>query len=70
MLHAQIPETSTVSVNFYVMEPSGTRVPEDVKEWVLDPGTEYRFELDPDTSLAIKVGGNPWSTSPTIKVYN
>ena len=27
----------------------------DPKEWVLDPETEYRFELDPGTSLAIKV---------------
>lgn len=27
----------------------------DSKEWVLDPETEYRFELDPDTTLAIKV---------------
>ncbi|KAG6331260.1 hypothetical protein ID866_7830 [Astraeus odoratus] len=25
------------------------------KEWVLEPETEYRFELDPGTSLAIKV---------------
>jgi polyribonucleotide 5'-hydroxyl-kinase len=25
------------------------------KEWKLDPETEYRFELDPGTSLAIKV---------------
>jgi polyribonucleotide 5'-hydroxyl-kinase len=27
----------------------------DIKEWVLEPETEYRFELDPGTSLAIKV---------------
>lgn len=27
----------------------------DTKEWVLDPETEYRFELDPGTTLAIKV---------------
>jgi polyribonucleotide 5'-hydroxyl-kinase len=27
----------------------------EVKEWVLEPETEYRFELDPGTSLAIKV---------------
>ncbi|KAI6127761.1 Pre-mRNA cleavage complex II protein Clp1-domain-containing protein [Pisolithus croceorrhizus] len=27
----------------------------DTKEWVLEPETEYRFELDPGTSLAIKV---------------
>lgn len=25
------------------------------KEWKLEPETEYRFELDPGTSLAIKV---------------
>ena len=25
------------------------------KEWVLDPETEYRFELDPGTTLAITV---------------
>ena len=25
------------------------------KEWALEPETEYRFELDPGTSLAIKV---------------
>ncbi|KAI6109694.1 hypothetical protein F5141DRAFT_1063872 [Pisolithus sp. B1] len=27
----------------------------DTKEWVLEPETEYRFELDPGTSLAIKL---------------
>ncbi|KAI0306398.1 Clp1-domain-containing protein [Multifurca ochricompacta] len=27
----------------------------NIKEWVLDPETEYRFELDPGNSLAIKV---------------
>jgi len=27
----------------------------DIKEWVLEPETEYRFELDPGTSLAIKL---------------
>ena len=27
----------------------------DTKEWALEPETEYRFELDPGTSLAIKV---------------
>jgi polyribonucleotide 5'-hydroxyl-kinase len=27
----------------------------DAKEWVLHPETEYRFELDPGTSIAIKV---------------
>ena len=28
---------------------------EVTKEWVLDPETEYRFELDPGTTLAITV---------------
>lgn len=27
----------------------------NTKEWVLEPETEYRFELDPGSSLAIKV---------------
>ena len=27
----------------------------DTKQWVLDPETEYRFELDPGSSLTIKV---------------
>lgn len=27
----------------------------EVKEWKLEPETEYRFELDPDTTLAIKL---------------
>jgi len=27
----------------------------DSREWELDAETEYRFELDPGTSLAIKV---------------
>lgn len=27
----------------------------ETKEWALEPETEYRFELDPGTSLAIKV---------------
>jgi hypothetical protein len=35
------------------MESEGK--PTENKEWVLDPETEYRFELDPGTSLAIKV---------------
>lgn len=26
-----------------------------IKEWVLDPESEYRFELDPGSSLAIRV---------------
>ncbi|KAG7448081.1 uncharacterized protein BT62DRAFT_930162 [Guyanagaster necrorhizus] len=33
-------------------------MPEDTpetKEWVLEPETEYRFELDPGTSLAVKL---------------
>ncbi|KAF8891289.1 Pre-mRNA cleavage complex II protein Clp1-domain-containing protein [Infundibulicybe gibba] len=29
--------------------------PIETKEWTLDPETEYRFELDPGTSLAIKL---------------
>ncbi|KAJ7221034.1 Pre-mRNA cleavage complex II protein Clp1-domain-containing protein [Mycena haematopus] len=29
--------------------------PIESKEWTLDPETEYRFELDPGTSLAIKL---------------
>jgi polyribonucleotide 5'-hydroxyl-kinase len=29
--------------------------PIESREWTLDPETEYRFELDPGTSLAIKV---------------
>jgi len=37
------------------MESVIAQVPQDIKEWRLDAGTEYRFELDPDTSLAIKV---------------
>lgn len=28
---------------------------EEAKEWVLEAETEYRFELDPKASLAIKV---------------
>ncbi|KAL5490182.1 CLP1 [Sanghuangporus weigelae] len=28
---------------------------EQTKTWVLEPETEYRFELDPDTTLAIKL---------------
>lgn len=32
-----------------------TDSPEVTKEWMLDPETEYRFELDPDTTLAITV---------------
>lgn len=27
----------------------------EAKEWVLEPETEYRFELDPGTSVAVKV---------------
>lgn len=29
--------------------------PVEAKEWDLEPETEYRFELDPGTSLAVKV---------------
>jgi hypothetical protein len=33
------------------------QVTDDKKEWKLEPETEYRFELDSDsTSLAVKVG--------------
>ncbi|KAI5124303.1 hypothetical protein M0805_008911 [Coniferiporia weirii] len=28
---------------------------QETKEWVLDPGTEYRFELDPGVTLAVKI---------------
>ena len=35
--------------------------PMDRKEWTLEPETEYRFELDVGTSLAIKVGGIHYS---------
>jgi hypothetical protein len=27
----------------------------NTREWVLEPETEYRFELDPGSSLAIRV---------------
>lgn len=27
----------------------------NTRQWVLEPETEYRFELDPGTTLAIKV---------------
>jgi hypothetical protein len=36
-------------------ETKAQAVAVDSNEWVLDPETEYRFELDPGTSLAIKV---------------
>ncbi|KAJ7510160.1 Pre-mRNA cleavage complex II protein Clp1-domain-containing protein [Mycena galericulata] len=29
--------------------------PADTKEWTLDPETEYRFEIDPGTSLAVRL---------------
>ena len=29
--------------------------PQRPREWILEPETEYRFELDPDATLAIKV---------------
>jgi hypothetical protein len=35
------------------MESEGKLI--ETREWTLDPETEYRFELDPGTSLAIKV---------------
>lgn len=37
----------------------------NTREWVLESETEYRFELDPGSSLAIKV--RPWSR-PTTRV--
>jgi hypothetical protein len=36
-------------------ETKAQAVTVDSNEWVLDLETEYRFELDPGTSLAIKV---------------
>jgi len=30
----------------------------ETRQWTLEPETEYRFELDPGTSLAIKVSCN------------
>jgi hypothetical protein len=33
----------------------GNSPPQRPREWTLEPETEYRFELDPDTTLAIKV---------------
>lgn len=41
----------------------------DTKEWHLQPETEYRFELDPGTSLAIKVSistASESSLTPTL----
>ncbi|KAJ7827467.1 Pre-mRNA cleavage complex II protein Clp1-domain-containing protein [Mycena olivaceomarginata] len=34
---------------------SSEGAPIESKEWTLDPETEYRFELDPGTSLAVKL---------------
>lgn len=34
------------------------------QEWVLKPESEYRFELDPDTTLAIKVRGSTILANP------
>lgn len=34
------------------------------KEWKLDPETEYRFELDPGTTLAITVRSIHTNTVP------
>ena len=39
------------SENFAMSEKKAV----ESKEWALEPETEYRFELDPGTSLAIKV---------------
>lgn len=39
---------------------AGNHDTEVSKDWLLDPETEYRFELDPGTTIAIKVlFGNP-----------
>jgi hypothetical protein len=34
--------------------------PADSREWILEAETEYRFELDPSTTLAIKVCFGPF----------
>ena len=47
------PQHKIELLAYVVME--SIAVSEDVKEWALEAGTEYRFELDPDNSLAIKV---------------
>lgn len=40
------------------MDPDEQPKPEPppAKEWVLQPQSEYRFELDPDMTLAVEVG--------------
>lgn len=35
------------------MDSAGAEI--EQREWTLSPETEYRFELDPGTTLAIKV---------------
>jgi hypothetical protein len=40
----------------------------DSREWELDAETEYRFELDPGTSLAIKVRQRSLGTVARIKL--
>jgi len=37
------------------MDSGAQQVSEDIKEWHLEPGTEYRFELEAESSLAVKV---------------
>lgn len=36
-------------------EQSEVNVDANTRQWVLEPETEYRFELDPGTTLAITV---------------
>jgi len=36
---------------------SGLKSDEKYREWVLQPQSEYRFELAPNTSIGIKVRG-------------
>lgn len=38
----------------------------ETKEWTLEPETEYRFELDPGTSLAIKVRPSSYTQQSRI----
>ncbi len=38
----------------------------NAREWVLEPETEYRFELDPGSSLAIRVRPHPRSIKRVV----
>lgn len=43
----------------------------NTRQWNLEPGAEYRFELDPGTSLAIKVsliGGRMYRAAPACEI--